>query len=149
MFDYVLFARSLCDIRNNGFLNREQFALAQWLIEEKVARGRDPPAMLSGEMVPPSMRTAVVEPTQVSVTVMGLILYASRSSRAIVVYGIYLLLDLAELVFGGNCNQQNVKTYILRKYFCSRVFLSNVNRVLYSFATQCVNYGYLDVGPRS
>ncbi|XP_067931665.1 epidermal growth factor receptor substrate 15-like 1 isoform X2 [Watersipora subatra] len=47
---------SLCDIKSNGFLNREQFALAQYLIEDKVARGRDPPASLSHDMIPPSLR---------------------------------------------------------------------------------------------
>lgn len=54
---YIHF-RGLCDIRNNGFLNKEQFALAQWLIEEKRMRGKDPPPQLSPDMIPPSLRGA-------------------------------------------------------------------------------------------
>lgn len=49
--------RTLCDIQCNGFLNKEQFALCLWLIEEKSARGKDPPPQLTPEMIPPSMRS--------------------------------------------------------------------------------------------
>lgn len=46
----------LCDVKNQGQLNSEQFALAMYLIHQKVM-GVDPPQTLSPEMVPPSMRT--------------------------------------------------------------------------------------------
>lgn len=36
-------------------MNPEQFALAMWLINRKQS-GRDPPAALTPDMVPPSMR---------------------------------------------------------------------------------------------
>ncbi len=42
-------------MENNGKLNAEQFALAMFLIAEKV-RGKDPPKELLPNMVPPSMR---------------------------------------------------------------------------------------------
>ncbi|XP_067027393.1 uncharacterized protein [Acropora muricata] len=47
----------LCDVTNQGQLNSEQFALAMYLIHQKVM-GVDPPQTLSPEMVPPSMRTS-------------------------------------------------------------------------------------------
>lgn len=47
--------RSLCDTKQIGKLNSEQFALAMWLINQKV-QGVDPPASLTPEMVPPSLR---------------------------------------------------------------------------------------------
>lgn len=50
------FLRGLCDITNQGRLNSEQFALAMYLIHQKVM-GVDPPQTLSPEMVPPSMRS--------------------------------------------------------------------------------------------
>ena len=43
-------------MKNQGQLNSEQFALAMYLIHQKVM-GVDPPQTLSPEMVPPSMRT--------------------------------------------------------------------------------------------
>ena len=52
---YVLFYRNLCDINQEGKLNPEQFALAMWLINRKQS-GKDPPAALTPDMVPPSMR---------------------------------------------------------------------------------------------
>ncbi|CAK9797075.1 Epidermal growth factor receptor substrate 15-like 1, partial [Anthophora quadrimaculata] len=45
---------SLCDICQSGKLNKEQFALAMWLIKQKL-RGVEPPETLSLDMVPPSM----------------------------------------------------------------------------------------------
>ena len=45
----------MCDIHQEGKLNPEQFALAMWLISRKQA-GKDPPAALTPDMVPPSMR---------------------------------------------------------------------------------------------
>ena len=47
--------RNLCDMNQEGKLNPEQFALAMWLINRKQA-GKDPPAALTPDMVPPSLR---------------------------------------------------------------------------------------------
>ena len=52
---FFLFSRNLCDLNQEGKLNPEQFALAMWLISRKQA-GKDPPAALTPDMVPPSMR---------------------------------------------------------------------------------------------
>ncbi|KAK3566323.1 hypothetical protein QTP86_032357 [Hemibagrus guttatus] len=46
----------LCDIGDVGKLTREQFALALYLINQKLSRGIDPPQTLSPEMIPPSDR---------------------------------------------------------------------------------------------
>lgn len=46
---------NLCDIKNSGTLNLEQFSLAMYLIKYSKS-GKDPPQQLSPEMVPPSMR---------------------------------------------------------------------------------------------
>ena len=46
---------NLCDMRQEGKLNPEQFALAMYLVQQKQA-GKDPPAALTPDMVPPSMR---------------------------------------------------------------------------------------------
>ncbi|XP_076582097.1 epidermal growth factor receptor substrate 15 isoform X2 [Chaetodon auriga] len=46
----------LCDIGDIGKLTREQFALALYLINQKLAKGLDPPQSLSPEMIPPSDR---------------------------------------------------------------------------------------------
>ncbi|KAK9497930.1 hypothetical protein O3M35_003828 [Rhynocoris fuscipes] len=45
----------LCDIKQSGKLNADQFALAMWLIGQKL-KGIEPPTALSPDMVPPSMR---------------------------------------------------------------------------------------------
>ena len=42
-------------MNQEGKLNPEQFALAMWLINRKQA-GKDPPAALTPDMVPPSLR---------------------------------------------------------------------------------------------
>nr|CAD7260564.1 unnamed protein product [Timema shepardi] len=47
---------TLCDIKQSGKLNGEQFALAMWLINQKL-QGLDPPAALTSEMIPPSFRS--------------------------------------------------------------------------------------------
>ena len=47
--------RSLCDICQSGKLNKEQFALAMWLIKQRL-RGVEPPQSLPPDMVPPSLR---------------------------------------------------------------------------------------------
>ncbi|KAB5567367.1 hypothetical protein PHYPO_G00231960 [Pangasianodon hypophthalmus] len=46
----------LCDIGDIGKLTREQFALALYLINQKLSKGIDPPQTLSPEMIPPSDR---------------------------------------------------------------------------------------------
>ena len=42
-------------MNQEGKLNPEQFALAMWLINRKQS-GKDPPAALTPDMVPPSLR---------------------------------------------------------------------------------------------
>lgn len=42
-------------MKQTGKLTSEQFALAMWLIQQKL-NGTDPPAALTPEMVPPTMR---------------------------------------------------------------------------------------------
>ncbi|XP_062280974.1 epidermal growth factor receptor substrate 15 isoform X3 [Scomber scombrus] len=49
----------LCDIGDIGKLTREQFALALHLINQKLAKGQEPPQTLSPEMIPPSDRQNV------------------------------------------------------------------------------------------
>ncbi|KAF3422225.1 hypothetical protein E2986_05561 [Frieseomelitta varia] len=51
----IMVILSLCDTCQSGKLNKEQFALAMWLIKQKL-RGVEPPATLSSDMIPPSMR---------------------------------------------------------------------------------------------
>ena len=51
----VPMCRNLCDMNQEGKLNPEQFALAMYLVQQKQA-GKDPPAALTPDMVPPSMR---------------------------------------------------------------------------------------------
>ena len=46
---------NLCDMRQEGKLNPEQFALCMYLIHQKQA-GKDPPAQLTPDMIPPSLR---------------------------------------------------------------------------------------------
>ena len=46
---------NLCDMKQEGKLNPEQFALAMYLVHQKQA-GKDPPAQLTPDLVPPSMR---------------------------------------------------------------------------------------------
>ncbi|XP_033477745.1 epidermal growth factor receptor substrate 15-like 1 isoform X2 [Epinephelus lanceolatus] len=47
---------ALADTRQIGKLTREQFALAMYLIQQKVSKGIDPPQALTPEMIPPSER---------------------------------------------------------------------------------------------
>ena len=42
-------------MKQEGKLNPEQFALAMYLVQQKQS-GKDPPAALTPDMVPPSMR---------------------------------------------------------------------------------------------
>lgn len=45
---------ALCDTRQAGKLNGEQFALAMWLVE-RCLRGLEPPLALAPDMLPPSL----------------------------------------------------------------------------------------------
>ncbi|KAL6108582.1 eps15l1 [Pungitius sinensis] len=47
---------ALADTRQIGKLTREQFALAMYLIQQKVSKGVDPPQALTADMIPPSER---------------------------------------------------------------------------------------------
>ncbi|XP_078280078.1 epidermal growth factor receptor substrate 15-like 1 isoform X5 [Rhinoraja longicauda] len=51
---------ALADTKQMGKLNKEQFALAMYLIQQKVSKGADPPQVLTPEMIPPSERTTPV-----------------------------------------------------------------------------------------
>ena len=46
----------LCDSNGVGKLNSEQFALAMHFVNKKIGIGLDPPAELTVEMIPPSLR---------------------------------------------------------------------------------------------
>nr|XP_034972875.1 epidermal growth factor receptor substrate 15-like 1 isoform X2 [Zootoca vivipara] len=48
---------ALADTRQMGKLNKDQFALAMHLIQQKVSKGIDPPQVLLPDMIPPSERT--------------------------------------------------------------------------------------------
>lgn len=48
----------LCDIFQQGKLNKEQFSLSMWLIKQKLNK-HEIPAKLTPEMIPPSMRKSV------------------------------------------------------------------------------------------
>lgn len=50
--------RGLADTKQTGKLNREQFYLAMYLIQQKVTKGIDPPSTLTQDMIPPSERSA-------------------------------------------------------------------------------------------
>ncbi|XP_013926415.1 PREDICTED: epidermal growth factor receptor substrate 15-like 1 [Thamnophis sirtalis] len=52
---------ALADIRQMGKLNKDQFALAMYLIQQKVSKGIDPPQVLLPDMIPPSERTTPVQ----------------------------------------------------------------------------------------
>ena len=52
-------------MKQTGKLTSEQFALAMWLIQQKIA-GIDPPQTLSAEMIPPTMRPKPSSEPQVS-----------------------------------------------------------------------------------
>lgn len=67
--------RTLCDTNGIGKINNEQFALAMYLVQQKL-KGVDPPATLTPEMIPPSMRPkGSTDTTQFGVTVSHLLFY--------------------------------------------------------------------------
>ncbi|OCU00891.1 hypothetical protein XELAEV_18006667mg [Xenopus laevis] len=58
---------ALADIRQTGKLNKDQFALAMYLIQQKVSKGIDPPQVLSPDMIPPSERSTPIQDSSSSV----------------------------------------------------------------------------------
>ncbi|XP_029466855.1 epidermal growth factor receptor substrate 15-like 1 isoform X2 [Rhinatrema bivittatum] len=52
---------ALADTKQMGKLNKDQFALAMYLIQQKVSKGIDPPQVLSPEMIPPGERSTPVQ----------------------------------------------------------------------------------------
>ena len=55
-------------MNQEGKLNPEQFALAMWLINRKQS-GNDPPATLTPDMVPPSMRPKGQDPVRKTIMI--------------------------------------------------------------------------------
>lgn len=52
---FVFGDRNLCDTKQTGQLNAEQFALAMYLVTQAQS-GTNPPQTLTPEMVPPTLR---------------------------------------------------------------------------------------------
>jgi epidermal growth factor receptor substrate 15 len=55
--------RDLADIRREGKLGKDEFAVAMFLINNKLA-GKDLPTMLPQSMIPPSLRGQVLNANQ-------------------------------------------------------------------------------------
>uniref|UniRef100_A0A8D0GUC6 Epidermal growth factor receptor substrate 15-like 1 n=1 Tax=Sphenodon punctatus TaxID=8508 RepID=A0A8D0GUC6_SPHPU len=58
---------ALADTRQMGKLNKDQFALAMYLIQQKVSKGIDPPQVLSPDMIPPAERNTPIPDSSSSV----------------------------------------------------------------------------------
>ncbi|NWR21814.1 EP15R factor, partial [Emberiza fucata] len=58
---------SLADTRQMGKLSKDQFALAMYLIQQKVSKGIDPPQVLTPDMIPPSDRNTPIQDSASSV----------------------------------------------------------------------------------
>ncbi|XP_062452227.1 epidermal growth factor receptor substrate 15-like 1 isoform X4 [Rhea pennata] len=58
---------ALADTRQMGKLSKDQFALAMYLIQQKVSKGIDPPQVLSPDMIPPSERNTPIQDSSSSV----------------------------------------------------------------------------------
>ncbi|XP_066492770.1 epidermal growth factor receptor substrate 15-like 1 isoform X2 [Tiliqua scincoides] len=58
---------ALADTRQMGKLNKDQFALAMYLIQQKVSKGIDPPQVLLPDMIPPAERTTPIQDSSSSV----------------------------------------------------------------------------------
>ncbi|XP_073415966.1 epidermal growth factor receptor substrate 15-like 1 isoform X1 [Dendrobates tinctorius] len=52
---------ALADTRQMGKLNKDQFALAMYFIQQKVSKGIDPPQVLTPDMIPPAERNTVMQ----------------------------------------------------------------------------------------
>lgn len=57
----LFFTRALADTRQIGKLSKDQFALAMYLIQQKVSKGIDPPQVLSPDMIPPTERNTPIQ----------------------------------------------------------------------------------------
>ena len=64
-------------MNQEGKLNPEQFALAMWLINRKQA-GKDPPAALTPDMVPPSLRPKGQDAVRYFGSISALVYYSTR-----------------------------------------------------------------------
>uniref|UniRef100_A0A8C3LE37 Epidermal growth factor receptor substrate 15-like 1 n=1 Tax=Chrysolophus pictus TaxID=9089 RepID=A0A8C3LE37_CHRPC len=58
---------ALADTRQIGKLSKDQFALAMYLIQQKVSKGIDPPQVLSPDMIPPTERNTPIQDSSSSV----------------------------------------------------------------------------------
>ncbi|NWI77647.1 EP15R factor, partial [Dryoscopus gambensis] len=58
---------ALADTRQMGKLSKDQFALAMYLIQQKVSKGIDPPQVLSPDMIPPTERNTPIQDSASSV----------------------------------------------------------------------------------
>ncbi|XP_068021020.1 epidermal growth factor receptor substrate 15-like 1 isoform X4 [Melanerpes formicivorus] len=58
---------ALADTRQMGKLSKDQFALAMYLIQQKVSKGIDPPQVLSPDMIPPTERNTPIQDSSSSV----------------------------------------------------------------------------------
>ncbi|XP_033376053.1 epidermal growth factor receptor substrate 15-like 1 isoform X6 [Parus major] len=52
---------ALADTRQMGKLSKDQFALAMYLIQQKVSKGIDPPQVLPPDMIPPTDRNTPIQ----------------------------------------------------------------------------------------
>uniref|UniRef100_A0A8C4V077 Epidermal growth factor receptor pathway substrate 15 n=1 Tax=Falco tinnunculus TaxID=100819 RepID=A0A8C4V077_FALTI len=59
---------ALCDTKDCGKLSKEQFALAFYLINQKLMKGIDPPQALTPEMIPPSDRGVSLQKVRMGLT---------------------------------------------------------------------------------
>ncbi|XP_062366249.1 epidermal growth factor receptor substrate 15-like 1 isoform X6 [Cinclus cinclus] len=58
---------ALADTRQMGKLSKDQFALAMYLIQQKVSKGIDPPQVLPADMIPPTDRNTPIHDSASSV----------------------------------------------------------------------------------
>ncbi|KAM9329954.1 epidermal growth factor receptor substrate 15-like 1 [Gastrophryne carolinensis] len=58
---------ALADTRQLGKLNKDQFALAMYFIQQKVGKGIDPPQVLSPDMIPPAERSTPIQDSSSSI----------------------------------------------------------------------------------
>uniref|UniRef100_A0A8C3R8Z4 Epidermal growth factor receptor substrate 15-like 1 n=1 Tax=Cyanoderma ruficeps TaxID=181631 RepID=A0A8C3R8Z4_9PASS len=58
---------ALADTRQMGKLSKDQFALAMYLIQQKVSKGIDPPQVLPPDMIPPTDRNTPIQDSASSV----------------------------------------------------------------------------------
>lgn len=66
-FSLIVTRRDLADIHNDGLLTRDGFAIAMHLIQRKLA-GHDLPFTLPPSLIPPSLRTSMLDQSPFSPT---------------------------------------------------------------------------------